>query len=458
MKNSAIHIYIAALGAVALVALAMVDWMAFLALPPKALWGVVVLTGLGILSEWRAIPSRAGEPAATASLTFIPLAAAVLLFGQGAAVLFIIVTGIAAEFGLRKQPPLKTVFNLSQYVLSAALAGWVFLALGGTALAALGSDGFSIEVLLPLLGFGFVALLTNHLAVTAAISITQSQPLANILLSAFSKIGGTVVYDIMVMPIAILVAVLYMELSIGGLLIAILPLVFIREAYLAKHRLILANQDLLYALVKAIETRDPYTSGHARRVQDISVRLGTCLRLPQRHLKELERASLLHDIGKIEVMYEDILKKPSALTDEERALIESHVHRGVEILQDLSSFSNRVIEGVRHHHELYDGSGYPDGLRGKDIPLFGRIIKISDAIDAMLSDRPYRKALSLEAVREELVKFSGRHFDPHMVAVVNSSKLLEQHFAQMEVTRSLRNDDAVDPLGFSNPLELASGR
>jgi len=457
MKFSAIHAYIAALGAVALAAVAMVDWTGFLALPSDVLWGVGVLTGLGILSEWRAIPSRDGEPAATASLTFIPLASAVLLFGQGAAVLFIAVTGTVAELGLRKQRPLKAVFNLSQYILAAALAGWVFLSLGGSPLAASGSDGFSIDVLLPLLGFGFVALLTNHLAVTAAISITQSQPLAKILRSAFSKIGGTVIYDIMVMPVAILVALLYLELAIGGLLLSILPLVFIREAYLAKHRLMLANQDLLYALVKAIETRDPYTSGHARRVQDIAVRLGTHMRLSQRHLVELEQASLLHDIGKIEVMYEEILKKPSALTDQERLLIESHVHRGVEILRDLSSFSNRVIEGIRSHHELYDGSGYPDGLRGKDIPLFGRIIKISDAIDAMLSDRPYRKALSLQAVREELTRFSGRHFDPDMVELVASTELLERHFEQMVLTRSLRSG-AMAPKAASDPLELASGR
>lgn len=457
MKVSAIHAYIGALALAALMALIMVDWGSLFGLPDEVLWGVAVLTALGVLSEWRAIPSKAGEPAATASLTFIPLASAVLLFGQAAAVLFIAVTGAIAELFLRKQPPLKTVFNLSQYVLSAAVAGWVFIQLGGAPLASPGSEGFSIHVLLPLLGFGFVALLTNHLAVTAAISITRRQPLARILKSAFSKIGGTVIYDILVMPIAILVALLYLELAIGGLLLSILPLVFIREAYLAKHRLMLANQDLLYALVKAIETRDPYTSGHARRVQDISVRLGAELRIPQRHLQELEQASLLHDIGKIEVMYEDILKKPSALTDDERKLIESHVHRGVEILRDLSSFSNRVIEGVRHHHELYDGSGYPDGLKGNDIPIFGRIIKISDAIDAMLSDRPYRKALSLDVVRRELVNFAGIHFDPDMVAIVVSSDLLEQHHEQVELTRSLRaaQEDAEAP---SDPLGIAARR
>lgn len=454
MKVPAIHAYIGVLALTALLALVMVDWGGFLSLPREVLMGVAVLTALGVLSEWRAIPSKAGEPAATASLTFIPLASAVLLFGQAAAVLFIGVTGAIAEFFLRRQPALKTVFNLSQYVLSAALAGWVFIQLGGTPLASPGSDGFSIHVLLPLLGFGFVALLTNHLAVTAAISITRRQPLTRILKSAFSKIGGTVIYDILVMPIAILVALLYLELAIGGLLLSILPLVFIREAYLAKHRLMLANQDLLYALVKAIETRDPYTSGHARRVQDISVRLGLEMRIPQRHIQELEQASLLHDIGKIEVMYEEILKKPSALTHEERKLIESHVHRGVEILRDLSSFSHRVIEGVRHHHELYDGSGYPDGLRGKDIPLFGRIIKMSDAIDAMLSDRPYRKALSLDVVRRELQNFAGIHFDPDMVALVVSSDLLEQHHEQVELGRSLRESptpspDHGDPLGVA---------
>jgi HD-GYP domain-containing protein (c-di-GMP phosphodiesterase class II) len=108
-------------------------------------------------------------------------------------------------------------------------------------------------------------------------------------------------------------------------------------------------------------------------------------------------------------------------------MIESHVHKGVELLESLSSFEEQVILSVRHHHERYDGKGYPDGVSGKDIPIGGRIIKICDAIDAMLSDRPYRKALELPVVRQELLVHSGTQFDPDIVERLLATDYLEQH-------------------------------
>jgi putative nucleotidyltransferase with HDIG domain len=240
----------------------------------------------------------------------------------------------------------------------------------------------------------------------------------------------------MVLPIAILVAYLYFELHVVGLFVALLPLLFVRYSYLAKFRLEVANRDLLQVLVKAIETRDPYTSGHSIRVQSLSRSIGEELGLSIRMIEELETAALLHDVGKIEVVYEEILLKPSGLSDQERKIIESHVDRGVEILTSLSSFNSRVIAGIRHHHELYDGSGYPDGLLGQKIPLYARIIKVSDAIDAMLSTRPYRPALSIENVHSELEKFSSKHFDPEIVKVIVRSSVLSQHAAMVEIDRT----------------------
>jgi putative nucleotidyltransferase with HDIG domain len=242
---------------------------------------------------------------------------------------------------------------------------------------------------------------------------------------AFGRIWGTALNDLMVLPIAILVAYLYFELHVVGLLVALLPLLFVRYAYLAKFRLEVANRDLLQVLVKAIETRDPYTSGHSIRVQSLSKSIGEELGLSVRTIDELEAAALLHDVGKIEVVYEEILRKPSSLSEQERKIIESHVLRGVEILTSLSSFNSRIIAGIRHHHELFDGSGYPDGLSGVRIPLYARIIKVSDAIDAMLSTRPYRPALS-----------TGKHFDPEIVKVVVKSSVLAQHAAMVEIDRT----------------------
>jgi putative nucleotidyltransferase with HDIG domain len=441
MKVFPIQVYVLLMSLGAAVCLFLMDWAAFFALPRAALLGFAFLTLLGIASEALAFSSKADRQASTYSLTFIPLLAAVLLFGEIAAVIFIAVTGAVAEAVLRRKDWLKTIFNVAQWVVAGFLAGWTFVGLGGYPLATLGANAPFDPQIVPALAFGFVALLTNHVAVIIAVSLTQQAPVRKILWQAAGRVGSTVLYDIFVLPIAILVAFLYFALGWVGLLVSLLPLMVIRWTYLHKHRLETANRDLLNALVKAIETRDPYTSGHAVRVQDLAVRIGMELGLGARPLDDLSAAALLHDIGKIEVAYEKILKKPSALTPEERRIIESHVTRGVEILTSMSSLSHRVIEGVRHHHELFDGTGYPDGIAGTDIPMFGRIIKVSDAIDAMLSDRPYRKALSLEKVREELRLFSGKHFDPRLVDILRKTSILEEHEAQMRLAASLRSQE-----------------
>ena len=143
--------------------------------------------------------------------------------------------------------------------------------------------------------------------------------------------------------------------------------------------------------------------------------------------KDVETAALLHDIGKIDEIFLEILPKKGPLTLLERRMIESHVTMGVELLESLSSYPEAVLGAVRHHHERVDGGGYPNGLAGNEIPVGARIIKVADAVDAMLSDRPYRKALPLEAVREELIEFIGTQFDPGVVHAVVSTTLLADH-------------------------------
>jgi putative nucleotidyltransferase with HDIG domain len=285
----------------------------------------------------------------------------------------------------------------------------------------------------PVLVFGVSALLLNHVAVALAIGLSERTPPLALTRTVSTRIAGTVLNDLMVLPVALLVAFLYFELWVPGLLVSVLPLLFIRHSYLAKFRLEVANRDLLQVLVKAIETRDPYTSGHSIRVHSLAKRIGEEIGLGVRRADELEAAALLHDIGKIEVVYESILRKEGALSEDEWSVIQSHVDRGVEILTSLSSFNARIIAGIRHHHELYDGTGYPDGLSGEAIPVYARIIKLSDAIDAMLSDRPYRDALSVAMVRSELRDFSGKHFDPRLVDAVLRSSILTEHAAVIQL-------------------------
>jgi len=444
MRFSAIHAYVISVVVAAAVAVVLQDWDGFGRLPTTALYGLALLTALGLFSEGTALKLRISSGKTTSSITFLPLLACVLLFGPAAAVLFFAANGLVAEFLIRKKEFIKASFNTSQYILSTAVGGWAFSQMGGEALALDPSTPFDPQFI-AFGAFGVVFLVTNNLLVFLAIAITSMGALSDVMKGLVRKQLPSLLHDLFISPLGILIAFLYMSLGLTGIVISLFPLIFVRYSYLAKFRLEQANQDLLKALVMAIETRDQYTSGHSLRVQRLSESIGRTLGLSERKLEELSTAALLHDIGKIEVVYEEILQKPGALTDDERAIIQSHVTRGVEILTSLSSVNPRVIEAVKYHHEAWDGSGYPYGIKAEEIPLYARIIGVSDAIDAMLSDRPYRKALGIDQVREQLERFQGKQFDPTIARTVLANDTVRDHIEEISLVRGLKAFDVDSP-------------
>ncbi|HWI65267.1 MAG TPA: HD-GYP domain-containing protein, partial [Symbiobacteriaceae bacterium] len=168
------------------------------------------------------------------------------------------------------------------------------------------------------------------------------------------------------------------------------------------------------ALVIATETRDRYTAGHSYRVAIYALRLGQAMGLPPEQLRALAQGGIIHDVGKIEVP-DQILNKPGKLTDEERTVVERHPVTGYEVCKRLG-FLKEELDVIRHHHEKWDGTGYPDRLKGTDIPLLARIMAIADVYDALTSTRSYRQAWSHERATALIVAESGRHFDPDCVA------------------------------------------
>ncbi|MBU1153091.1 GAF domain-containing protein [bacterium] len=164
------------------------------------------------------------------------------------------------------------------------------------------------------------------------------------------------------------------------------------------------------ALAQAIEAKDPYTRGHSERVTTISLVIGKELGLPSEDLDTLKIAGLLHDIGKIGID-EAILTKSSKLTNEEFEVIKTHPNKGAEIVLHIKRLKN-MIEGIQHHHEKFNGQGYPGNLTGEKIPLFARIIAVADAFDAMTSNRSYRNAMEREKAIEEVKNNIGSQFDP----------------------------------------------
>ena len=175
---------------------------------------------------------------------------------------------------------------------------------------------------------------------------------------------------------------------------------------------------LVEMLSYVLETRDAYTGSHSNNVKQMSMKIADKLILSDLQKKELYIAANLHDIGKVGIA-DSILNKTGKLTDEEYEIIKSHPVMGAKILANIESF-NSIKEIVLYHHERYDGKGYPEGLKGDEIPFLARIVAIADTVDAMTTTRSYREGLSFQYARDELMKYRGTQFDPMLADLVAS--------------------------------------
>jgi energy-coupling factor transport system substrate-specific component len=182
-----------------------------------------------------------------------------------------------------------------------------------------------------------------------------------------------------------------------------------RELAEAK-RLVEMGKQTVIAIARTVDAKDERTGGHSRRVALYSKQMAKAAGLPDKDCQDIEWAANMHDIGKIAIP-DSILNKDSRLTDEEYEIMKSHTIRGAEILGDFTLLDH-VVEGAEYHHERYDGRGYPKGLKGEEIPLYGRIIGVADAFDAMTSNRVYRNHMDTDYVMTEMKRGRGTQFDP----------------------------------------------
>lgn len=169
----------------------------------------------------------------------------------------------------------------------------------------------------------------------------------------------------------------------------------------------------LRSLTAAVDARDPYTKGHTDRVSRYAVAIACELGFEGKRLDDIELAAILHDVGKIGIS-DEILKKCDTLTSRERQAMDAHVSKGGEIIRQ-SDFLKGALPGVLHHHERFDGCGYPNGLHGEELPVVARILAVADTYDAMTSDRPYRQGLTTKDAADEIIRNKGSQFDPMVV-------------------------------------------
>jgi putative nucleotidyltransferase with HDIG domain len=430
-------------GAVAFVAA--LDWSVLRELAPGDWFGLLAFLALAVFSQGLAVDSAVGAAKPVkSSIAFLPLLALAVVLPVPTLVLAAGTMSLIHELFFRERSWLRTYFNVGQTVLSYGLAAIAFRELSPSVEASQGIISLGLtSILIPFCTLAIAFFLLNLLFVSLFIAIRQDARWLEVLTAAMGRGGGNLVYDVLASPIALFTAYLYDAFYIGGLVAGFLPMLVIRQSYASLMDVQRANRDLLKVLVKAIETRDPYTSGHSTRVSTLARLIAIDYGLRPAAVANVENAALLHDIGKIDPIYVTIIAKPSELTETERRIIRTHATTGAELLESLTSLGKDVVEGVRHHHEMYDGTGYPDGLHGKSIPLAARIIMICDAVDAMLSDRPYRDALPVHKVREELRRCSGSQFDPELVHTILTRATLE------------RAEELVDRSGAKAPIQVA---
>ena len=210
-----------------------------------------------------------------------------------------------------------------------------------------------------------------------------------------------------------------------------------RELAVARQQIQMGNETI-FAIAKAVDAKDERTSQHSARVSHYSAMIAREIGLPEEECENLRKTALMHDIGKIGIP-DAILNKPAKLTDEEYAVMKTHTTRGAEILKDFTLLDH-VVEGALYHHERYDGRGYPNGLKGEDIPIYGRIIGVADAFDAMTANRVYRKQMDFDYVLGELHRGRGAQFDPRMVDAM--LKLIDDGKINLNVLYGIKPEDA----------------
>ena len=359
----------------------------------------IVFGAIGLLA--RLLRHRIGR-ASSGSLAFIPMLASATMAPHWVTVASVAVV-VAVDQLVARADWKKLAFNTCQYSFAISIAILVYRGSGGLALKHI-ADASAPSFIASFAAF----LLINSVCVSWAVALVTDDRFVDVWKR---NTLGDLPYDFLALPVILFFIWIFSNFGAVGALFLTVPLLGMRQLSLLNSKLEETNRELLDVMVAAIEARDPYTSGHSRRVAANARIIGRAIGLRTRDIDRICIAALLHDVGKIHEVFAPILSKPARLTPEENAVMKTHPIKSEELASKVSELKD-LLPMIRHHHENWDGSGYPDGLTAEDIPLGSRIIMFADTIDAMTADRPYRAALGEAAVRSELQRFRASQFDP----------------------------------------------
>jgi putative nucleotidyltransferase with HDIG domain len=333
--------------------------------------------------------------------------AGIMLFGPAVMATIEGIATLITEIFLQRRPFMKVIFNVPLLMMTVGVSGLVYKAFGP--LGAMDSPLF----LVPLAAAGVVYYLFNTWAVTFVIALSDGRNPLHVWRQNYM---WNFFHILAFLPVGAIIALLYANSGVWTIALFIIPLFLARYSFQLYLDMREAHINTVAALTSAIDASDPFTHGHSFRVSRYALRIARAMGMSSRDLEMLEYAGLLHDIGKIAVQ-NDILLKVGPLTDEEWRSLKSHPNVGADIVEQLK-FLREASEVIRSHHERPDGNGYPRGLKGDEVPLAARILNVVDAFDAMTSDRPYRKALPIERVLTELETYKGKQFDAQVTDII----------------------------------------
>ncbi|MDI6712069.1 MAG: HD-GYP domain-containing protein [Anaerosomatales bacterium] len=376
--------------------------------PPLSHGDFASLLALAALAQVSEALAVSLPVAGSVSLSYAAVYASVVLYGGLPAVIVALCGSITVQEIRQHKSIWAVVFNAAQMAASAALSCLVLDVVGVPPLTSSWSiHAVSGKLLAGWMLAALVLWFVNALMFSVAVSITRGLPLRHTLHA--QKLASFLINLGFLAPLGFLMAVVLLRRGWPTLLVLAIPFVLERQVLRAYVRLAESYTDNVRLLVSAIESKDPYTRGHSERVAFMARKLATRMKLSPRQVDLVERAALLHDLGKIGVPI-SVLRSSAELDPEEAQQIRLHPTTGADLVSRIALVSE-ASEAVLSHHERPDGAGYPRGLRDSDIPLIARVLACADVFDAMTSDRPYRSALGTDVALQEIVRVAGTQLD-----------------------------------------------
>ncbi len=385
-----------------------------------SLTDVIILLALALILE--AFPVEIPGRQIALSMGFTLSYAGILLFG---APIGILLNGLGSispeEFNFRLHEPKKFIFNRANLVICAGLAGLLYEILNGPSL------DFGWRYFLVALSVALVYWFSNVTLLSLVVSVDKGRRFIGTLAYYISNIS--IITYLLHFFLALVIAQSYKLLGPVVMPIYIVPIFIARYLFILASEVSRTYDQAISTLIKLLGVFDSYTSSHSLRVAQLAEDIAREMGLSETRIERIRNAALLHDLGKIGLSL-NILNKPDKLTKEEWTQIYKHPIVGEDLSKEISRFKE-VPLWIRHHHERYNGNGYPDGLRGEYIPIESRIIACADAFDAITTDRPYSKRKGIEEAKIELSKSANSQLDPKVVSAL---------FRVLEKNSSLYND------------------